>query len=333
MLHPLPLNHYLKTFFRLGVGENDILANTGIDRRVADDPQCLVRMEQYCGVFENMARLDYPGGVGLEVGLSSELTQFGVLGRAAAVCDSARGSMEDLWMRFGGRMGMVAIPEIAEERGGTVTIAFSMPAMSEPAQRFCIEETLCNFLRMGERVSGERATFGQIQLAYPEPSYAHRYSEIFRCSVRFRAPCTAVVVDRSWFERPLATRDEALKDFYMHYLGRLEQQIRGRSSLPDRAREALLRCPARSLLSLPALAEQLDVSTRSLSRALKDEGTTYRDLVEEVRMLALSRSLEATRRSAKELAFEAGYRDVNAFRRAFKKWTGRTVGEYCAGQA
>jgi AraC-like DNA-binding protein len=203
-----------------------------------------------------------------------------------------------------------------------------MPIMSEAAYRFCIEETLCSILKMGELVSGERASYREILLAYPEPSYAGRYSEIFRCQVRFGAACTAALVDRAWFEKPLLTHDEHLKRFYGHYLGRLEQQIQSRTSLADRAREILLRCPARSLPSQAELAERLQVSARSLSRALKDEGTTYRDLVEAVRMHAVSLSLSAGRTSAKGLAFQAGYRDVNAFRRAFKKWTGLTVGQY-----
>lgn len=81
------------------------------------------------------------------------------------------------------------------------------------------------------------------------------------------------------------------------------------------------------------LAEVLHMSVRSLQRRLKEEGTSFHRIVEEVHeQIALS-LLRRKGFTVSEVAFMLGYADAHAFRRAFRRWTGKSPREARKGRA
>jgi AraC-like DNA-binding protein len=81
-------------------------------------------------------------------------------------------------------------------------------------------------------------------------------------------------------------------------------------------------------VSLETIAEKLSVTPRTLQRRLSDQGTSFKNVLDEVRKgLALSYITQPFIDLA-ELGYLLGFSDQTAFQRAFKKWTGTTPGKY-----
>jgi AraC-like DNA-binding protein len=79
------------------------------------------------------------------------------------------------------------------------------------------------------------------------------------------------------------------------------------------------------------LAAAMRLSERSMRRKLRDEGTSLRDLVDEVRRERAITLLEAGRWSLSRVAVEVGFSDASAFGRAFRKWTGMPPADFRRG--
>ena len=78
----------------------------------------------------------------------------------------------------------------------------------------------------------------------------------------------------------------------------------------------------RSSIGIREIASELEMSERTLRRRLFEMGTSYREILEEKRILR-ARQLLATRSiSLVALADLLGYSDAAVFSRAFKKWSG-----------
>ncbi len=69
------------------------------------------------------------------------------------------------------------------------------------------------------------------------------------------------------------------------------------------------------------------MSPRTLRRHLGAEATSYQAVLDELRC-DLAREYLATGLKPKEISHLLGYRHTNAFRLAFKAWTGQTPGQF-----
>ena len=92
------------------------------------------------------------------------------------------------------------------------------------------------------------------------------------------------------------------------------QEITARPEPPSRA---LLR----GLTARPRLA---GTSVRSLQPSLTEAGTSYSQLVDELRLRTARELLGDERCALGEIAYELGYSDPAHFTRAFRRWTGST---------
>ena len=329
MLRPTPLRRYLSVMKARGHPLDAVLAGTGVDARQLDEPQYLIETAQYQQIVENMVTLCDGEALGLEIGLQRDVRDFGILGYAALSCRSIRHSVEDFWGGPGGygdTLGMLTRIIIPRDHSEIVTVGIGAPRGSVGLRRFIVEEALCLLLKIGTQVSGEAPRFTSLQLAYPTPAYAARYGEIFDCPVRFDAERTRASFNRAWFEKPLQSSDPELIALYSERLAALRQQIH--ASQPLTAHLHTLFTKRQGAPSLGAAARELGLSPRTLRRKLQCAGHTYRGLANEFRRERAQQQVRMGRLPTKQISEEAGFADVNAFRRAFKAWTGQTVREY-----
>jgi AraC-like DNA-binding protein len=76
------------------------------------------------------------------------------------------------------------------------------------------------------------------------------------------------------------------------------------------------------ILSADDVAAKLGMSARTFARRLQSEGTSYRDITEDLRC-DLAQTFITNGMNLSEIAYSLGYADQSAFSTAFKRWTGQ----------
>ena len=76
------------------------------------------------------------------------------------------------------------------------------------------------------------------------------------------------------------------------------------------------------------VAQKLAISTRTLSRKLRDEDVAFREILEETRAALAKRYLAERDLPVSEIAWLLGYVEVSSFTNAFKRWTGMTPRQF-----
>jgi AraC-like DNA-binding protein len=120
--------------------------------------------------------------------------------------------------------------------------------------------------------------------------------------------------------RPVPTADPLL---YRMMSERVEQIERGQNrDLVGRVRDLLQTMVLLPDLQASIVASRLGMSLRSLNRRLSVEGTSVREIRDEVSAETASQLLANTERTASEVAVMLGYSSPSAFSRAFRRWRG-----------
>jgi AraC-like DNA-binding protein len=76
------------------------------------------------------------------------------------------------------------------------------------------------------------------------------------------------------------------------------------------------------------MAQQLGMSISTLKRRLQQEGTSYKNLCNQVRLSSAEKLLLDTNTNLTEISLTLGFASASAFNNAFKKWTGLTPLKY-----
>jgi AraC-like DNA-binding protein len=84
----------------------------------------------------------------------------------------------------------------------------------------------------------------------------------------------------------------------------------------------------RQSFHIDEVSKQLNMSTRSLQRKLKESGHSYKALLDETRRKVSELYLANSMLSMNEIAFLVGYQEQSSFNHAFKNWNGVSPSTY-----
>jgi AraC-like DNA-binding protein len=99
-------------------------------------------------------------------------------------------------------------------------------------------------------------------------------------------------------------------------------KLKSQSYFADDVRMILLAQPGQ-FPGIEHVAGQLHVSVRTLRRRLKEENSSFRELLDEVRFQLAKEYLLDTRLPLTEIAELVGYTEAGNFSHAFRRWSGQ----------
>lgn len=159
------------------------------------------------------------------------------------------------------------------------------------------------------------------------------YEAAFGLKFVFNARQNKLVLSRRDLDIPLIAPSRAS---HMLMKATLEQQSQTRTHARPTTQEVKRRLQAairqHQILDVEALSTDLALSPRTLSRRLKDEGTSFPQLRAEVGVEYAEILLLETDKSITQIGQAAGFSDAAAFTRAFKRVTGQTPSQRRSGQ-
>jgi len=182
-------------------------------------------------------------------------------------------------------------------------------------------------------LAGRRIPFARASFAYPEPAHSLEYHVMFSSSLAFDAPETAVWFDARFLECPIVQNEVGLKQFLRGAPQPMFMKSKNTDGWVARVRRRLRRVDGDQWPTLEAMADELHVTPSTLRRRLEDEGSSYRELKDGLRRDMAIDLLCRTSLSVEAIATGLGYREVSAFYRAFRHWTGTRPGSYRTGAA
>ena len=80
--------------------------------------------------------------------------------------------------------------------------------------------------------------------------------------------------------------------------------------------------PVRAETSLAEVSKLFSIHPRTLNRRLRDQGTSFKALIDAMRYDMARQLLRDTRLPAAEIAAALDYSEPAAFNRAFRRWSG-----------
>lgn len=321
----LGLTALVETMRDLGVPARTLFAGTRIATSSLADKQARISLRQKIKLFANVRQLSPDPAIGLLAGQRQRISDLGVFGYAI-LSSATFGRAVDFGIRHVRLAGPVLQKSFRVE--GDVAIFEGHDALELGDLLPVVSEFWFGSMNtLITHTLGRPFKARLLMLPYPAPAHAHRYTEILGYPVEFDAPVMQWHFDASLLDEPLPAANPIMADVSAGFCARMLEDI---GAEPDLVREIKAAC-LNSVGGVPRLDEmaaRLNQSTRTLQRRLLEVGCRYQDIVDDVRKRLAIEYLGRTGMSVDEVSERSGFSDVSNFRKAFKKWTGRTPAFY-----
>lgn len=169
----------------------------------------------------------------------------------------------------------------------------------------------------------------EIYFSYRGPAQTFEHKLAFPgANVSFSAPFDGFVFAASDLDQLLTTANPTLHFVICKHAQSVLARLHPKESIADIVRELVVAELANGGSYEKRISDILQISARTLIRKLEKEGTSFRDVVDDVRQ-QLARSYAGSRDiDFTEVARLLGYIHASSFHRSFKRWTGGTATEY-----
>jgi AraC-like DNA-binding protein len=321
----LGLQALVESIAEFGVPARALLAGTGIVPDTLSDNRVRISIRQKIALFANALRLSPDPAIGLLAGRRQHISNLGVLGYAL-VSNATLGQAVDFGVKHVRLAGPVLEKSFRVE-GDTAIFEGHDPIDLGELLPVACEFWFGSMQTLLSHVLGQPFQAQRLLLPYAAPPYAHRYEQIFAYPVEFSAPVMQWHFDASMLALPLPAANPVMAEVSASFCSRILEEVGGEPALVKQIKAFCLSSTT-GIPSLEQMAEQLNLSTRTLQRRLLDSGCRYQDILEGVRRRLAIEFLERTHMPVEEIAERLGYSDASNFRKAFKKWTGRTPAFY-----
>jgi AraC-like DNA-binding protein len=200
---------------------------------------------------------------------------------------------------------------------------------SVPRPRAIVDFQLASFHLAIQRWAPETWPELSVWMKHDRPSDIGAYRAVFpQCQLVFRAAFDGFVYDACRLDTPLLSADPERHVAMAAHAERQLEIIRPSSRVVARVSRDILDSMIQGRVSAERTAAGLHMARRTLVRILNAHGTSYSELLKEVRYRTAMHYLQNTNRTVADIAFLLGYSECPPFVRAFKRWNGHAPTEY-----
>lgn len=303
----------------------EILEEVGIDAAKAANPDWRVSHDSFNSLMRRCVEITGDEAFGL---LAAEQLQPQVLhglGLAWLASDTVLAGLARL-VRFS-KLVSTTWEARLDEAGDLVHMHFGRNFEMEGLVYANRDYAVGMVTRMCQLTVGDFLAPVAVQIERPLPREPERWEYMLSSRVEFDSESTRISWSRADITETLATGDPSLArindDQAQLYLDSFLAQTTSREVV-DKIIEKLPDGPPNQ----QQIAEALHCSNRTLQRKLKEEGTSFMDLLQDTRLQLARKYLRQPNRSVVETSYLLGFSEPSTFSRAFKRWTGVAPAEF-----
>jgi AraC-like DNA-binding protein len=211
------------------------------------------------------------------------------------------------------------------QRSADSAIVLEYVGLPRYAARHNMEYVVAGIAVALRTMSGRNVVPAKVAFAHSRNSDVREFERFFGCPVEFGAPSTVFQISADDLRLPLITADPKLLRVLRPYCDAAakERNVK-RGTLRSVVEAEVEKLLPHGKAKAENVADALALSLRTLARRLADEGTTYGDVVDQLRKSLATQYLKDPGMSLGQIAWLLGYEGSTSFNHAFKRWTGRS---------
>lgn len=317
----------LETAASLGSDRHQLMAAVGLDQSLYDQLDRHYPLVKLLRLFKRVAEDCSEPDIGLQYLLHSHPLGLGLLSILAYSAPTLREAWETV-IRYRQLVMNLGRSRIFDE-GDCVSLHWYPYSRAIVMERYFVDAVAGGWVLSSRAVTGQLIKPVSMTLTYDKPkSLSPLFHDVYGTNIKFNHPFNSIHFRQSDFELPLLYSNKAVYDSLAVRAKQEVAQFKAECTLAEKLEYQLIKQLGTGDVSMERMASKLHISPRTLQRRLKEENTTFNELLINVRHEQALQLLQQSQLTTLEIAMRLGYGQASSFSTAFKSWTKQTPSEY-----
>jgi AraC-like DNA-binding protein len=306
---------------QLGVDPASVLGAAGLDATALALANNTIPYAAFGRLFEEGVKQTRCDSLGLRIGRCWNLSAMGLVGQLVRNSSTLRDGLQlaIVYHHLNSHGGVAFL----RERGAMVEFGYAIYYRGVRGADQIYDGVLAALVNYMRELCGTSWVPTEVLVAHAPPDDVSPYHRLFKSPVRFNSEMNALRFSTRWLDRPVAGADSrTLRDL---------EKLAGAFPQPDlieKLQRSLRVLLLSGVTSGDVMADVLAMHRRTLNRRLKAHGTTFREVLDDVRFEAASQLLSETQLALDDIAVALGYAGLSPFTRAFRRRWGVSPGQW-----
>ncbi len=308
-----------------GVDRHSLLKGTALTEEALAKQDSFATLSQFKALVNRAFMLSHNDALGLYFGQQLNIASHGFLGYAIMSSHNTVDAFSMAMKYIKIRNRLTGLNVSLQENSAILELESFLP--EGRFNRFMVEHAFSSLHHILQFLSGMDVAIEKFCFRYERPDYADQYDALFKTQVLFGQSKNQVVLTGENFNQASKLADPLLAELAQKQCEILLASIDNDRSLTERIKQ-IVNETSGQFPSSDFMAKQLGLSPRTFSRQLQAVDTTYKAIIDDIKLNRAIEYLSMTTWSIDEISELLDYSDSSNFRRAFKKWMGQTPNDY-----
>jgi len=307
---------------RRGIDAKLALIGAGISRRQLSRDEIGLSVAAQYRFLELAAAAANDSLLGLHVAAEMDIRAVGILFYLTGSSRTVSEALENL-ARYSLTTNEALVAEISRQENEVILAIRHVQEFDESHRQF-FELLALWFIRTLHKETNRDFTLLRITFTHARNADLREVHRLLRCPVDFAQTADSWVLPQRVMDLPIVSGDSQLLQILTAHADDLLAERHSVAGLHSMVANQLASLLPSGESRAAVVARQLGMSTRSFTRHLAEEGTTFGEILEQLRRRLASRYLADDHMSVQQIAWLLGHSEVGAFNHAYKRWTGTT---------
>lgn len=304
----------------LGVDPVEVLAELGLDPQALADPSRELSLSARQRLLSHCVARTGCKHFGLLIGQTGQLSSWGLLGFLVQHSSDVGTALKSV-VRFTHLVVRGASTSLSVQ-GNLAIWGYEIHQPRLQATDQAGDGAIAMFTNVMRKLCGPQWKPVEVWFTHRAPDDIGPYRRFFQAPLRFDADQYGIVFNASWLMRNLADDDPELRRLLHQQIAAIEGRYK--QDFPEQVRSVLRTALIARHATADRIAALFSMQSRTLNRRLREFGTGFQQLVDEVRFEIARQMLETSAMDVTQIAAALDYADASAFTRAFRRWSGTT---------
>jgi AraC-like DNA-binding protein len=305
-----------------GAPVEPLLRKAGLTLEQIRDPTQRLKVRDQIRFLNLAARALKDEFLGFHLALHVEFRELGLLYYALASSANLKDALERA-ARYSTIVNEGIVLELVTR--GHYGVLLRYAGVSRHLDRHQIEFWMAALVRICRKLTGHVIFPKRVRFVHVRKNNNGRYAKVFGDDVEFGAPVDEIIFAADFEKITLIGADPYLNKLLIKYCDEAMADRAGKtSSFRSGVENVIVPLLPHGKAEAGEIAHRLGVSRRTLARRLSSEGQSFSKVLEDLKLHLARRYLVEGNLTISQIAWLLGYKEIGAFSRAFKRWTGKT---------